>query len=130
MKTVTGIAILIIFNTCMHVSYVNEILMLNLIFSTSRFSLFCRWRGGGGGLMPSISYYTAVLIVPGAVKVVIISLSFQIFALLFINLSNSLAIVLLLILPLCRMLFLMRFMPLPPWPPSGSSLRPVWYTKA
>ena len=69
------------------------------------------------------SYPIAVLIVPGAVKVVVISLSFQSFTLLFINLSNSLVIVLLLMLPLCGMLFLVRFVPLPPWPPSESSLK-------
>ena len=34
-------------------------------------------------------------------------------------------LVLLLMLPLCGMLFLMRFVPLPPWPPSESSLRPT-----
>ena len=34
-------------------------------------------------------------------------------------------IVLLLMLPPCGMLFLMRFVPLPPWPPSESSLRPT-----
>ena len=32
---------------------------------------------------------------------------------------------LLLMLPLCGMLFLMRFVPLPPWPPSESSLKPT-----
>ena len=64
------------------------------------------------GILPHIFLPTAVLIVPGAVKVVVISLSFQSFALLFINVSNSLVIVLLL-------------MPLPPWPPSESSLKPT-----
>ena len=67
----------------------------------------------------------AVLIVPGAVKVVVISLSFQSSTLLFINLSNSLVIVLLLMLPLCGILFQMRFVPLPPWPPSESTLKPT-----
>ena len=77
------------------------------------------------GILLHIFLPTAVLIVPDAVKVVEIFLSFQSFALLFINLSNSLVIVLLLMLPLCGMLFLMRFVPLPPWPPSESSLKPT-----
>ena len=77
------------------------------------------------GILLHIFLPTAVLIVPDAVKVVVISLSFQSFALLFINLSNSLVIVLLLMLPLCGMLFLMRFVHLPPWPPSESSLKPT-----
>ena len=77
------------------------------------------------GILLHIFLPTAVLIVPGTVKVVVFSLSFQSFALLFINLSNSLVIVLLLMLPLCGMLFLMRFVPLPPWPPSESSLKPT-----
>ena len=47
---------------------------------------------------------TAVLIVPGAVKVVVISLSYQSSTRLFINLSNSLVIVLLLMLPVFGML--------------------------
>ena len=68
---------------------------------------------------------TAVLIVPGAAKVLTISLSFQTSTLLFINLSNSLVIVLLLMLSLCGMLFQMRFVPLPPWPLSESSLKPT-----
>ena len=80
---------------------------------------------GFPGILLHIFLPTAVLTVPGAVKVVVISLSFQSFALLFINLSNSLVIILLLMLPLCGMLFLMRFVPLPPWPPSESSLRPT-----
>ena len=58
-------------------------------------------------------------------KVVAISLSFQSSTLLFINLSNSLVIVLRLMLPLCGMLFQMRFVPLHPWPPSESSLKPT-----
>ena len=61
-------------------------------------------------------------------KVVAISLSFLVIpchSLLFINLSNSLVIVLLLMLPLCGMLFQMRFVPLHPWPPSESSLKPT-----
>ena len=65
---------------------------------------------------------TAVLIVPGAVKVVAISLSFRSSTLLFTHLSNSLVIVLLLMLQLFGMLF---FMPLPPWPLSESSLKPT-----
>ena len=59
----------------------------------------------------------------GAVKVVVISLSFQSSTLMFINLSNSLVIVLLLMLPLCGILFQMRFEPLPPRPLSESSLK-------
>ena len=46
--------------------------------------------------------------------------NFQSSTLLFINLSNSLVIVLLLMLPLCGMLFQMRVVPLPPWPLSES----------
>ena len=56
---------------------------------------------------------------------VAISLSFQSFTLLFINLSNSLVIVLLLMPPLCGMLFQMRFVPLPPWPLSESCSKPT-----
>ena len=43
----------------------------------------------------------------------------------FTNLSNSLVIVLHLMLPLCGMLSLMRFVPLPRWPPSESSSKPT-----
>ena len=56
---------------------------------------------------------TVVFIVLGAVKVVVISLSFQSSTLLFIKLSNSLVIVWLLMLPLFGMLFQMSFVPLP-----------------
>ena len=48
-------------------------------------------------------------------KVVAMSLSFQSSTLLFTNRSNSLVIVLLLMLPLCGMLFQIRFLPLHPW---------------
>ena len=72
---------------------------------------------------------TAVLIVPGAVKVVAISLSFQSSTLLFTYMSNSLVIVLLLMLQLFGMLFQMRFMPLPLSPLSESSLKPTCTSK-
>ena len=55
-------------------------------------------------------------------QVVVISLSFQSSTLLFINLSNSLVIVLRLMLPLFGMLFLMRFVPLPTCTPKYSHL--------
>ena len=58
-------------------------------------------------------------------KVVAISLSFQSSSLLFTNLSNSLVIVVLLMLPLFGMLFQMRFVPLPPGHLSESSLKPT-----
>ena len=77
------------------------------------------------GILLHIFFPTAVFIAPGGVKVVAISLPFQSFTLLFINLSNSLVIVLLLMLPLCGMLFQMRFMPLHPWPLSESNLKPT-----
>ena len=54
-----------------------------------------------------------------------ISLSFQSSTLLFINLTNSLLIVFLLMLRLFRMLFQMRFVPLSPWPLLESSLKPT-----
>ena len=66
------------------------------------------------GILPHIFLPTAVLIVPGAVKLVPICLSFQSSIPLFINLSNSLVIVLLLMLALFGMLFQMRFVPLHP----------------
>ena len=50
------------------------------------------------GILLHIFLPTSVLTVPGAVKVVVISLPFQSSTLLFINLSNSLVIVLLLML--------------------------------
>ena len=68
---------------------------------------------------------TAVLTAPDTVKVVAISLSFQSSTHLFINLSNSLVTVLLLMPPLCGMLFQMRSVPLPPWLLSESSLKPT-----
>ena len=64
------------------------------------------------GILLHIFLSTAVCIVPGVVKVVVISLSFQSSTRLFINLSNSLVTVLLLML-LFRMLSQMRFMPHP-----------------
>ena len=57
------------------------------------------------GVLLHLSHPTAVLTVPGAVTMVAISLSFQSAILLFINLSNSLVIVLLLMLLLSGMLF-------------------------
>ena len=77
------------------------------------------------GILLHIFLPTAVLIVAGAVIVVAISLSFQSSTLLFINLSNNFVIVWLLMLPLFGMLFQMRFVPLPPWPLSESSLTPT-----
>ena len=77
------------------------------------------------GILLHIFPPTAVLIALGAVKVVVISLSFQSSAPLFTNLSNNLVIVLRLMLPLCGMLSLMRFVPLPCWPPSESSSKPT-----
>ena len=55
-------------------------------------------------------------------RVVIISLSFQSSTVLFVNLSNSLVIVLLLMHPLFGMFLWMRFVRLPPQPLSESSL--------
>ena len=66
------------------------------------------------GIFLHIFLPTAALIVPGAVKVVVISLSYQSSTRLFINLSNSLVIVLLLMLPVFGMLSQMRFVPHPP----------------
>ena len=43
----------------------------------------------------------------------------------FTNLSNNLVIVLRLMLPLCGMLSLMRFVPLPRWPPSEGTSKPT-----
>ena len=81
------------------------------------------------GILLHIFLPTAVLVAPGSAKVVAISLSFQSSTLLFINLSNSLVIVLLLMLPLFGMLFQMRFVPLHPWPLSESSLKPTYTPK-
>ena len=78
---------------------------------------------------PYLSSYSSSVPVPGAVKVVTLSLSFQSSTLLFINLSNSLIIVLLLMLPLCGMLLQMRFVPLPLLPLSESSLKPTFTPK-
>ena len=77
------------------------------------------------GILLHIFLPTAVVIVPGTVKLVVISFSFHRFTLLFIKLSNSLVIVLLLMLPLYGMFFLMRLVPLLPWLPSESSLKPT-----
>ena len=82
---------------------------------------FCAFPGTLLHIFPP----TAVLIAPGAVKVVVISLSFQSSAHPFTNLSSSLVIVLHLMLPLCGMLSLMSFVPLPRWPPSESSSKPT-----
>ena len=54
---------------------------------------------------------------------------FQSSTLLAINLSNSLVIVLHLVLPLCGMLFQMRFVPLQPWLLLESSLKPTYTPK-
>ena len=68
---------------------------------------------------------TAVLTVPGAVGVVVFSLSFQSCNLLFKNLSNSLIIVLLLMSPLFGMFFLSRLMLPPPLSLSESASKPT-----
>ena len=73
---------------------------------------------------------TAIRMAPGSAIVVVISLSFLSSTLLFINLSSSLVIVMVLMLPLFGMLFRMRFVPLHPWPLSESSLKNYMYTKA
>ena len=65
-------------------------------------------KGFQGNLL-HIFFSTTVLKGPDAVKVVVISLSFQSSTLLFINQSNSLVTVLPLILPLFGMLSQMRF---------------------
>ena len=67
---------------------------------------------------------TAVPTVPGAVRVVVISLSCPSFNSYF--LSNSLVIVLLLMLPLFGMLFLRRFVRPPLWPPSENASKPTF----
>ena len=69
---------------------------------------------GFPSILLHISFPTAVLTVPGTVRVVVISLMFQSSNPLSINLSSSLVIVLLLVPPLFGMLFLIRFTcPLP-----------------
>ena len=77
------------------------------------------------GILLHIFLPTPVLTAPGLIKVVAISLSFQSFTLLFINISSNLIIVLLLMLPLFGMLFQMKSVPLHPWPLSESSLKPT-----
>ena len=76
-------------------------------------------------VFPSILLHTslpaAVPTVPGAVSVVVISLSFPSFNPQSIKPSNSLVIVLLLMLPLFGMLFLRRFMRPLLWPPSDNA---------
>ena len=72
-----------------------------------------------------ISLPRAVLTVPHTVRVVVISLLFQSSNPLFINPSNSLVIVLLFMPPTVRMLFLMRFVRLPPWPLSEGNSKPT-----
>ena len=73
---------------------------------------------------------TAVLIAPGAVKVVVISLSFQSSAPPFTNLSNSLVIVLRLMLPLCGMLSLDEIRASPSLASFRKQLKTYLYTKA
>ena len=68
---------------------------------------------------------TEVPTVPGAVRVLVVSLSFPSFRPQSINLSDSLVIVLLLMLPLFGMLFLMRFVRLPLLPPSENTSKPT-----
>ena len=69
-------------------------------------------------VFPSILFHmslpTTVLTVPGAVRLVVTSLSFHSSNDLFINLSNSLLVVLLLMAALFGMLCLMRFVSPPP----------------
>ena len=62
----------------------------------------------------------------GAVRVVVISLSFPSFNPQSINPSNSLVIVLLLMLPLSGIFFLRRFVHPPLWPPSGNASKPTF----
>ena len=66
------------------------------------------------GILLHIFLSTAVLTVAGTVEVMVISLSFQRSTLLFINLSNSLGIVLLLMLPLFGMFFQIKLVLLRP----------------
>ena len=66
------------------------------------------------GILLYIFLSIAAFIVPRAVKVLVISLSFQSSTCLFINLSNSLVIVLLLMLPIFGMLSQMSLVPHPP----------------
>ena len=73
-------------------------------FFTLVFQVFCYY----------ISLPTADLTVPGTIRVVVISLSFQSSNPLFINPSKSLVIILHLMAPLFGMLFLMRFVHPPP----------------
>ena len=97
-----------------------------IVFKTAKFVYkFLHTSFPGTGIWLHIFLPTAVLIVVGTVKVVVISLSFQSSTLLFINLSNSLVIVLLLMLPLFGLLFQVRFMPRPPYRLSESSLKPT-----
>ena len=69
---------------------------------------------------------TAAPTVPDAARVVVISLSFQSFNPQSINLSNSLVIVLPLMLPLFGMLFLRRIVHLPLLPPSENGSKPTF----
>ena len=84
-------------------------------------------------VFPSIllltSLPTVVPTVPGAVRVVEISLSFPSFNPQFINLSNNLVIVLLLMLLLFGMLFLRRFVHPPLLPPSENASKPTFTPK-
>ena len=72
---------------------------------------------------------TVVFTVPGAVRVVEISLSFSSFNPQSIYLSNSLVIVLLLMLLLFGMLFLRRFVHAPLSPPSENVSKPTFTPK-
>ena len=71
---------------------------------------------------------TIVLTATGAVKVEEISLLFQSSILLLISLSNSLVIVIFMMLPLEYSLNLMRYVHTLPWPLSKSNLKPTCCT--
>ena len=73
-----------------------------------------------------MSHPTAVPTVPGTVRVVVISLSFPSFNPQPINPSNSLVIVLLLMLPLFGMLFLRIFVRPPLLPTSENASKPTF----
>ena len=81
-------------------------------------------------VFPSILFHTslptAVPTVLGTVRVVVISLSFPSFNPQSINPSNSLVIVLLLMLPLFGMLFPRRFVRPTLWPPSENASKPTF----
>ena len=73
-----------------------------------------------------VSLPTVIPTVPGAVRVVEISLLFPSFNPQSINLSNSLVIILLLMLLVFRMLFLRRFVCPPLSPPSENTSKPTF----